>query len=51
RAFSGGRQQVNHLQYGISSQTFKAQVAVGSWFTTPLMPDLSVATTIMQKKM
>ncbi|KAG2343860.1 hypothetical protein BDR05DRAFT_856077, partial [Suillus weaverae] len=51
RAFSSGRQQVNHLQYGISSQTFKAQVAIGSWFTTPLMPNLSVATTIMQKKM
>ncbi|KAG1778013.1 hypothetical protein EV702DRAFT_968704, partial [Suillus placidus] len=51
RAFSGGRLQVNHLQHGISSQTFKAQVAVGSWFTTPLMPDLSVTTTIMQKKM
>ncbi|KAG1737251.1 hypothetical protein EDB19DRAFT_1719299 [Suillus lakei] len=27
RAFSGGHLQVNHLQHGISSQTFKAQVA------------------------
>lgn len=51
RAFSGGRLQVNHLQHGISLQTFKAQVAVGSWFHTPLMPDLSVATTIMREKM
>ncbi|KAG2060399.1 hypothetical protein BDR06DRAFT_855852, partial [Suillus hirtellus] len=51
RAFSGGRLQVNHLQHGISSQTFKAQVAVGSWFNTPLMPDLSVPTNIMRQKM
>ncbi|KAG0693734.1 hypothetical protein DFH29DRAFT_1038046 [Suillus ampliporus] len=51
RAFSGGRLQVNHLQHGISSQTFKAQVAVGSWFNTPLMPDLGIATNIMRKKM
>ncbi|KAG2121286.1 hypothetical protein DEU56DRAFT_746799, partial [Suillus clintonianus] len=51
QAFSGGRLQVNHLQHGISSQTFKAQVAIGSWLDTPLMPDLSVATTIMRKKM
>ncbi|KAG1837086.1 hypothetical protein F4604DRAFT_1574881, partial [Suillus subluteus] len=51
RAFSGGRLQVNHLQHGISSQTFKAQVAVGSWFNTPLMPDLGVATSIMRQKM
>ncbi|KAG1854523.1 hypothetical protein F4604DRAFT_1802645 [Suillus subluteus] len=51
RAFSGGRLQVNHLQHGINSQTFKAQVAVGSWFNTPLMPDLGTATAIMHKKM
>ena len=51
RAFSGGCLQVNHLQHGISSRTFKAQVAVGSWFNTPLMADLSVATKIMRKKM
>ncbi|KAG2051814.1 hypothetical protein BDR06DRAFT_889076, partial [Suillus hirtellus] len=51
RAFSGGHLQVNHLQHSISSQTFKAQVAVELWFNTPLMPDLSVATNIMQQKM
>ncbi|KAG2078639.1 hypothetical protein BDR04DRAFT_958398, partial [Suillus decipiens] len=50
RAFSGGRLQVNHLQHGISSQTFKAQVTVGSWFNTPLMPDLSAAIAVIHKK-
>ena len=39
RAFSCGRLQVNHLQHNMSSQTFKAQMAVGSWSGTPLMPD------------
>ncbi|KAG1771678.1 hypothetical protein EV702DRAFT_956805, partial [Suillus placidus] len=51
RAFSGGRLQVNHLQHGINSQTFKAQVAVGSWYNTPLMNDLSAVTSIMHTKM
>ena len=39
RAFSGGRLQVNHLQHNVSSQTFKARVALGSWVNTPLLPD------------
>ena len=34
--FSGGRLQVNHLQHQINSQSFKAQVAVGSWYSTPI---------------
>ncbi|KIJ05696.1 hypothetical protein PAXINDRAFT_141102 [Paxillus involutus ATCC 200175] len=34
RAFSGGRLQVGHLQHRLSSQSFKAQVAVGSWYTS-----------------
>ena len=38
RAFSCGRLQVNHLQHGISSQSFKAKLAVGSWSRTPLLP-------------
>ncbi|KIK33753.1 hypothetical protein CY34DRAFT_18172 [Suillus luteus UH-Slu-Lm8-n1] len=49
--FSSGHLLVNHLQHDISSQTFKAQVAIRSWFNTPLMPDLNIATKIMQRKM
>ena len=37
RVFSGGRLQVNHFQHQMSSQSFKAQVAVGSWYDTPLL--------------
>ena len=40
RAFSGGRLQINHLQHGISSQTFKAQMAVGSWVGSDIFPTL-----------
>ncbi|KAJ6492446.1 hypothetical protein C8R47DRAFT_925479, partial [Mycena vitilis] len=50
RAFSGGRLQVNHLQHGTSSQTFKARVALGSWLGTPLMPTSKDAVAIMEKK-
>ncbi|KAG2337225.1 hypothetical protein BDR05DRAFT_919901 [Suillus weaverae] len=51
QAFSGGRLQVNHLQHGINLQTFKAQVAIRSWYNTPLMNDLSAITSIMHTKM
>ncbi|KAG1834968.1 hypothetical protein DFJ58DRAFT_847498 [Suillus subalutaceus] len=47
----GGSLQVNHLQHGVSSQTFKAQMAVGSWYNTPLMNDLGAVTSIMRMKM
>ncbi|KAF8987429.1 hypothetical protein BDQ17DRAFT_1193931, partial [Cyathus striatus] len=35
QAFSSGHLQINHLQHNMSSQTFKAQMAVGSWAKTP----------------
>ena len=38
RSFSGGRLQVGHLQHNLSSQTFKAKVALGSWDNTPFFP-------------
>ncbi|KAG2047109.1 hypothetical protein BDR06DRAFT_898051 [Suillus hirtellus] len=51
QAFSGGHLQVNHLQHGVSSQTFKAQMDVGLWYNTPLMNDLGAVTSIIQTKM
>ncbi|KAG2340568.1 hypothetical protein BDR05DRAFT_889585, partial [Suillus weaverae] len=41
-----GHLQVNHLQYGISSQAFKAQMAIGSWYKTPFFDD-KIATQIL----
>ena len=38
RAFSCGQLQVNHLQHGINSQSFKAKLTIGSWSRTPLLP-------------
>lgn len=41
RAFSTGRRQVNHMQHNMSSQTFKARMAIGSWAKTPIFPKFS----------
>ncbi|KAF9789385.1 hypothetical protein BJ322DRAFT_979932, partial [Thelephora terrestris] len=40
RAFSGGRLQINHLQHGTNSQTFRAQMAIGSWVGSDIFPSL-----------
>ena len=47
-AFSVGRLEVNHLQQNTSPQTFKAQVAVGSWARTPLYAGLSEMVKIVE---
>jgi hypothetical protein len=51
RAFSVGRLEVNHLQQNTSPQTFKAQIAVGSWARTPLYPGLSETVKIVERQM
>ncbi len=51
RAFSVGRLEVNHLQHNTSSQTFKAQMAVGSWAKTPLYPGFSEVRKMVEKQM
>ncbi|KAI9574966.1 hypothetical protein HD554DRAFT_2010427, partial [Boletus coccyginus] len=51
RAFSGGRLRVNHLQHRTGSQRFKAQIAVGSWFGTPLIPDSKIPTGMIRNRM
>ena len=51
RAFSGGRLQVNHLQHGMSSQTFKAQVALGSWVGSPVFPSTDPFVAIIEDGM
>ncbi|KAG8714311.1 hypothetical protein FRC08_012114 [Ceratobasidium sp. 394] len=37
RAFSGGRMAVNYRQHRMSLSTFRAKMAVGSWYGTPLL--------------
>jgi hypothetical protein len=51
RAFSIGRLDINHLQHNTSPQTFKAQIAVGSWARTPLYPGLSETIKIVEGQM
>ncbi|PPQ84268.1 hypothetical protein CVT24_012844, partial [Panaeolus cyanescens] len=50
RSFSTGRRQVNHLQTGMSSDTFKAKMAVGSWSQSPIYPGFKAFTTIIEKE-
>ena len=42
---------VNHLQHCIGSQSFKAEAAVGSWYGTPLLPDIKIPTSTINNKM
>jgi hypothetical protein len=51
RAFSAGRLTINHLQHNMSSETFEAKMAVGSWYGTPLLPSLSDAAAIIRESM
>jgi len=51
RAFSTGRRQVNHMQHNMSSQTFKARVAIGSWAKTPIFPKFSDITAMVESCM
>ncbi|KAG8692108.1 hypothetical protein FRC08_010001 [Ceratobasidium sp. 394] len=51
RAFSGGRLMMNHLQHGMSTRSFQAQMAVGSWYGTPLLPELENAAQIIENHM
>ncbi|KAL6302972.1 hypothetical protein BKA93DRAFT_735834, partial [Sparassis latifolia] len=41
---------VNHLQHQMSSQTFKAQVAVSSWVGTPLLLDMKACAEFIETK-
>ncbi|KAF9522260.1 hypothetical protein CPB83DRAFT_777341 [Crepidotus variabilis] len=51
RAFSAGRRQVNFLQHNKSSQTFKAQMALGSWARSPLYPGIESVSQMVQGRM
>jgi hypothetical protein len=50
RAFSRGRLEVSYLQHNMSSQTFKADMAVGSWVDTPLRPGIMDTVKIVEKR-
>ena len=39
------------MQHNMSSQTFKVEMAVGSWDGTPLMPNISEAISVIKRKM
>ncbi|KAG8769320.1 hypothetical protein FRC12_005039 [Ceratobasidium sp. 428] len=47
RAFSGGRMAVNYRQHRMSLSTFRAKMAVGSWYGTPLLANIDEVVDIM----
>ncbi|KIK76313.1 hypothetical protein PAXRUDRAFT_18303 [Paxillus rubicundulus Ve08.2h10] len=50
RAFSDGHRELNFMQHNMSSQTFKAKMAVGSWDGILLFPDIRRAVQIIEDK-
>ncbi|CAE6474836.1 unnamed protein product [Rhizoctonia solani] len=50
RAFSGGRMAVNYRQHRTSVETFRAKMAVGSWYGTPLLSDATEVLDMLEGK-
>ncbi|KIK77888.1 hypothetical protein PAXRUDRAFT_165481 [Paxillus rubicundulus Ve08.2h10] len=50
RAFSDGCQELNFMQHNMSSQTFKAEMAMGSWDGALLFLDIQRAVQIIEDK-
>ncbi|KAF8600192.1 hypothetical protein BDV93DRAFT_448012, partial [Ceratobasidium sp. AG-I] len=50
RAFSGGRMAVNYRQHRMSLSTFRAKMALGSWYGTPLLPDIDEVVHILNDR-
>ena len=49
--FSSSHLQISHLQYNMNSQTFRAQMAVGSWAQSPLYPGFDKVVEIVKSEM
>ncbi|KAF8749401.1 hypothetical protein RHS01_10069 [Rhizoctonia solani] len=50
RAFSGGCMSVNYCQHRTSLAIFRAKMAVGSWFETPLLSDVAKVVDMIEGK-
>lgn len=51
QSFSEGHHKANFMQHNMASQTFKAEMAVGSWDGTPLFLRVDAAILIKEKKL
>ncbi|KAJ6504023.1 hypothetical protein DFH09DRAFT_944136, partial [Mycena vulgaris] len=51
RAFSEGRREVNFLQHNIGYQTFRAEMALGSWDGQPFFSAIPDLIGILKKRM
>ena len=50
RAFSVGRRQTNFMQHNMTANTFKAKMALGSWYDQPFFPKIPKLSSIIEKK-
>ncbi|KAG8733478.1 hypothetical protein FRC11_005942 [Ceratobasidium sp. 423] len=50
RAFSGGRMAVNYQQHRMGMEAFRAKMAIGAWYGTPLMEDVDEALDIIRER-
>ncbi|KAF8986675.1 hypothetical protein BDQ17DRAFT_1259351, partial [Cyathus striatus] len=49
-AFSTGCQQINFMQHCMTSNTFRAKMALGSWSNGPLFPGFEHIASIFEPK-
>ncbi|CAE6466018.1 unnamed protein product [Rhizoctonia solani] len=51
RAFRDGRLMTNHLQHQMSSRTSQSQMAIGPWFSIPLISNLHHIASVIEENM
>ncbi|KAF9004349.1 hypothetical protein BDQ17DRAFT_1217279, partial [Cyathus striatus] len=49
-AFSTGCRQINFMQHSMTSNTFRAKMALGSWSDGPLFPGIEKVASMLANK-
>ncbi|KAF9002269.1 hypothetical protein BDQ17DRAFT_1243349, partial [Cyathus striatus] len=49
-AFSVGHRQINFMQHNMTSNTFRAKMALGSWSKGPLFPGVHAVSPMLSAK-
>ncbi|KAF8999313.1 hypothetical protein BDQ17DRAFT_1207286, partial [Cyathus striatus] len=49
-AFSVGHRQINFMQHNVTSTTFRAKIALGSWSKRPLSPGIHAVSAMLSTK-
>ncbi|KAJ7938722.1 hypothetical protein B0H13DRAFT_1587421 [Mycena leptocephala] len=51
RVFSEGRREVNFMQHNMAAQTFRAEMALGSWDEKPFFPSIPDLVDTLKRRM